>query len=126
MKQDDIVLALNNSTVLSGRKLVESLMKFDVGAKVELEIARDGESSKVNLILTKQPAGRGGRGGRGGGRNARGSRPLEAGVPLPGEDAPDFDLPLADQPKGAKSEATLKLSSFKGKKPVALIFGSYT
>ena len=79
------------------------------------------------------PVGRGGRGGFGGGRggrgNARGGRSrgqLEAGVPRPGEDAPDFDLPLADQPKDAKSEVTIKLSSFMGKKPVALIFGSYT
>ena len=46
-------------------------------------------------------------------------------MPRPGADAPDFDLPLVDQPKGAKSEATIKLSSFQGKKPVALIFGSY-
>lgn len=38
-----------------------------------------------------------------------------------GQRAPDFDLPtLTDTKK------TVKLSSFAGKKPVALIFGSYT
>lgn len=86
------------------------------------------DTDKSGVISGAELATRGrGRGGRGrGGRNTRGSRPLEAGVPRPGEDAPDFDLPLADQPSGATSEATFKLSSFKGKKPVALIFGSYT
>ncbi len=58
-------------------------------------------------------------------RSGRG-RGNEAGVPQPGQLAPDFDLPLVDQPKGTKKEATIKLSSFAGKKPVALIFGSYT
>ena len=38
-----------------------------------------------------------------------------------GEDAPDFTLPLASDPK-----KTLTLSKFEGKKPVCLIFGSYT
>ncbi len=84
------------------------------------------DTDKSNVISGDELAtrGRGNRGGRG--RNARGNRPLEAGVPRPGDAAPDFDLPLADQPNGARSEATIKLSSFKGKKAVALIFGSYT
>ena len=45
------------------------------------------------------------------------------GTPLPkvGEVAPDFELSLAEQP-----ERQVKLSSFRGKRPVALIFGSYT
>jgi hypothetical protein len=34
--------------------------------------------------------------------------------------APDFDLPLLDH------SGSLELSSFRGKKPVVLIFGSYT
>lgn len=38
-----------------------------------------------------------------------------------GEKAPDFTLPFAGAPK-----KTLTLSSFQGKKPVCLIFGSYT
>ena len=40
--------------------------------------------------------------------------------PNVGEVPPDFDLKLVG------SEERVKLSSFKGQKPVALIFGSYT
>lgn len=39
--------------------------------------------------------------------------------------APDFELPVCDDEKKATAE-TVKLSSFRGKRPVALIFGSYT
>ena len=49
-----------------------------------------------------------------------GSRPTRP-EPAIGEVAPDFELPLADD-----AEQTVRLSSFKNKKPVALIFGSYT
>jgi hypothetical protein len=38
----------------------------------------------------------------------------------PGQLAPDFTL------KRLHSEKTLRLSSFRGVKPVALVFGSYT
>jgi len=41
--------------------------------------------------------------------------------PTKGEMAPDFTLPYAND-----REKTVSLSSFRGKKPVALIFGSYT
>ena len=40
--------------------------------------------------------------------------------PKVGETPPDFSL------KRAGSEEHVKLSSFKGKRPVALVFGSYT
>ena len=40
--------------------------------------------------------------------------------PAVGQDAPDFTL------KALHGEKTVKLSSFRGKKPVVLIFGSYT
>ncbi|MFQ5750063.1 MAG: hypothetical protein ACE5H3_11495 [Planctomycetota bacterium] len=43
-------------------------------------------------------------------------------APLAGTIAPDFELPLLH----AEDKAPVKLSSFRGKKPVALIFGSYT
>jgi Ca2+-binding EF-hand superfamily protein len=49
-----------------------------------------------------------------------GDRPSRP-APAIGEVAPDFELPLADD-----AERTVRLSSFKNKKPVALIFGSYT
>jgi len=37
-----------------------------------------------------------------------------------GDPAPDFALPTADR------KAQVQLSSFRGSKPVVLIFGSYT
>lgn len=48
-------------------------------------------------------------------------RPRPSGPPRVGDMAPDFDLPTVADP-----EQTVKLSSFRGAKPVALIFGSYT
>ena len=42
-------------------------------------------------------------------------------LPQSGDVAPDFELPYRDRPN-----EVVKLSSFAGKKPVALIFGSYT
>ncbi|HEX9794618.1 MAG TPA: hypothetical protein VGC54_11600 [Planctomycetota bacterium] len=47
-------------------------------------------------------------------------KPREA--PAKGELAPDFTLPLL----GAKKPSMVTLADFRGKKPVALIFGSYT
>lgn len=44
-----------------------------------------------------------------------------AKLPKVGDTAPDFDLPML----GMKDK-TVKLSSFRGKQAVALIFGSYT
>ena len=38
----------------------------------------------------------------------------------PGDSAPDFEL------RYKKSDQTVRLSSFRGEKPVVLIFGSYT
>ncbi len=43
-----------------------------------------------------------------------------------GEQAPDFELPLLDPATHAPSGATIRLSSFAGERPVALVFGSYT
>lgn len=51
----------------------------------------------------------------------RSVRPPEAQLPRPGDPAHDFDLPYT-----GKRQGSVKLSSFAGKKPVALIFGSYT
>jgi hypothetical protein len=44
----------------------------------------------------------------------------ETHAPAVGDVAPDFDLPLRG------SSARVRLSSFSGTRPVALIFGSYT
>jgi hypothetical protein len=43
-----------------------------------------------------------------------------AGALQPGDAAPDFELPTLDH-RGA-----VRLSSFRGTKPVVLVFGSYT
>ncbi len=45
----------------------------------------------------------------------------EARTPTAGASAPDFELPLL-----ADRARSVRLSSFHGKRPVALIFGSYT
>ena len=54
------------------------------------------------------------------GRRGSGPDRREQGSLKVGQKAPDFKLTLID---GKKS---VKLSSFKGKKPVVLVFGSYT
>jgi hypothetical protein len=45
---------------------------------------------------------------------------LRGRVARPGAVAPDFDLPSAD------GMSRVRLSSFRGSKPVVLIFGSYS
>jgi len=45
----------------------------------------------------------------------------EARAPRVGDPAPGFELPLLDD-----RSRTVRLSNFRGKRPVALIFGSYT
>ena len=42
-------------------------------------------------------------------------------APKVGVDAPDFELPYLGE-----TDKTVRLSDFRGKRPVALIFGSYT
>jgi hypothetical protein len=41
-------------------------------------------------------------------------------APAVGAEAPDFELPMLE------SGGRVRLSAFRGRKPVALIFGSYT
>ena len=45
----------------------------------------------------------------------------EAAAPNAGAPAPDFELPRLDD-----RSPMVRLSEFRGKRPVALIFGSYT
>ncbi len=45
---------------------------------------------------------------------------FEPQAPRPGDVAPDFEL------RDAEGENPVRLSGFRGQKPVALIFGSYT
>ena len=45
----------------------------------------------------------------------------------PGDPAFDFELPVLDGGRdGAMTGETVRLSSFAGERPVALVFGSYT
>ena len=48
-------------------------------------------------------------------------RPVPRRLPKRGEPAPDFELSHVDDP-----HKVVRLSDFAGKKPVALLFGSYT
>ena len=48
-------------------------------------------------------------------------REREARAPSVGDAAPDFELPMLDD-----RDTKVRLSSFQGERPVALIFGSYT
>jgi hypothetical protein len=43
-----------------------------------------------------------------------------------GDPAVDFELPLLDVETHERTGETVRLSSFAGERPVALIFGSYT
>lgn len=45
---------------------------------------------------------------------------LDANAPQTGEEAPDFEL------NDVNGENSVRLSDYQGRKPVALIFGSFT
>ena len=67
-------------------------------------------------------------------RQARSANPDKSGLVKLGQFAPDFELPKltfktddTGKPIGVISEKnTVRLSSFRGKKPVCLIMSSYT
>ena len=83
-------------------------------ALAELDENKDGNLEEKEFWT--RPRGRNGRGERNRGTGIS----LEEGVPRVREQAPDFKLPALG------SDKTVHLASFTGKKPVALIFGSYT
>ncbi|MAE77919.1 MAG: hypothetical protein CMJ85_13740 [Planctomycetes bacterium] len=88
-----------------------------------VDTSDDGEVQKDELaaLFAKLDKNKDGSLGRNEmGRNQRGGQQTQR-VPQRGEVAPDFDLPLVESVK-----QTLRLSNFRGKRPVALIFGSYT
>jgi hypothetical protein len=92
-----------------------------------IDANKDGRLSRAELarfedrlarFLGDRPAGKGGRPGEVITPAAQGERqPDRLKV---GDRAPDFTLPLV------KGQGTVTLSSFKGKRPVVLIFASYT
>lgn len=81
---------------------------FEEMAALFAEIDRNGDGVLAGRELPRQR----------GGRAATVKRPQP---PKVGDLAPDFELPDAIDP-----EKLVRLSSFKGEKPVALIFGSHT
>lgn len=94
-------------------KLTEN--EYDRGAETFARLDRneDGVLTPEDWVGVKGPFGSG-----------EGQRPgdgLKGVAPKQGEPAPDFELSYVAEP-----EKTVSLSSFAGKKPVALIFGSCT
>ncbi len=55
IKTHDIILAVNNKTILSYRQLAEQIARHEIGAKLQLEIAREGKSREVTMTLGKRP-----------------------------------------------------------------------
>ena len=92
-----------------------------------LDVDGDGQLSRAEIEGRKNP-------------NLRGKKARQRKVPKApkaGSKAPDFELEVvadvaklghAEQPKAEKPKKPelVRLSSFRGKRPVALIFGSYT
>jgi len=93
---------------------VLSLM-FAFGVLTDTQTKSFGQNKDRNMRQGGQRGARGGQRGRRGGRNVDDGSSLAVG-----EVAPDFALKSLD----GKSET--KLSDFRGKKPVVLLFGSYT
>ncbi len=98
---------------------IEAMFDTNDDGKVEVselqELFNKADSNKDSKLSSEELGQRRGRRGGGEGRS-RG-----ASTPVAGDQAPDFTLPYLDKKKGS-----IKLSSYVGKKPVALIFGSYT
>ncbi len=67
-------------------------------------------AAALTATAWSQPAGK---------SKAKGERPQE-GKLQPGDDAPNFKL------KKLNADEEVELASFRGKRPVVLVFGSYT
>lgn len=90
---------------------------------IEMMFTRADADGDGRVEAISNDGGRNRPGNPGGGAAGRGVADTRRAGPAPlvGAVAPDFTLPLAED-----SEKFVQLSSFSGKKPVALIFGSYT
>jgi len=101
-----------------GRMIVRFLDRDDDGKVGAADVGKVFDEADEDGDGVLKAARRSRRGSRErGGRGQRSERPR---APQVGEAAPDFQLHYKD------GKAKAKLSSFKGEKPVALIFGSYT
>lgn len=81
---------------------------------------RDGDGVVTRADFDARPRSRQPRAPGRADRRSAGSRTEPLAPPAVGDLAPDFTLPLLGMTE------PVKLSSFRGKQPVALIFGSYT
>ena len=90
----------------------------------QLDRNEDGKLNEADFLGGRNRGG--GRGGRGRGPERDAGAGARSGIPEEGADAPDFELAYASKDGTAKNGRKVKLSSFKGDKPVALVFGSYT
>ncbi len=55
LKEGDIVLSVNGETVVSSAQFDKQLAQFEIDEKVELEYARSGESTTVEMTLAERP-----------------------------------------------------------------------
>jgi len=89
------------------------------GRSASLDRDRDGAVTLADLAAVHAMVDLNGDGALG--ANELDGRPSREGAPAAGTKAPDFELAYAKDP-----ERTVRLSSFAGQRPVALVFGSYT
>lgn len=108
------LLDLNND----GQVSLKEYMKFFTDADKN----EDGAASQQEIMaeMNKRRRGMGGRPSGASGRSQQGQRPQQGQGPNLGDDAPDFALISLD------GKRTVKLSDFKGRETVVLVFGSYT
>ncbi len=118
---------LNNDGQISLReymKFFTDVDKNEDGAASQQELM--AEMSKRRQEMGGRPPDGSGRPSDGSGRPRRergsqqGQRPQQGPGPNVGDDAPDFALISLD------GKRTVKLSDFKGRETVVLVFGSYT
>ena len=121
--------------------------EYSRGDEAFARLDRDGNGVIESADTESAGGGRGGRGERGQRGGQRGQRRGGEGqgrptAPSEGSQAPDFELETLypEKPEKGESKAagkraegdaeevfqSVKLSSFQDKRPVALIFGSYT
>jgi hypothetical protein len=112
---------LNNDGQISLReymKFFTDVDKNEDGAASMQEMM--AEMSKRRQTMGGRPPDGSRRPPAGSGRPQQGQRPQQGPGPNVGDDAPDFALISLD------GKRTVKLSDFKGRETVVLVFGSYT
>ena len=111
--------ALRKAREHAYKLLDEAILKADPDLA---DAVKERRALQKKLAERRQGFDRGRRPAPAGGERPRGERAPDqrAGGPDAGQEAPDFSLQTLD------GEKTVTLSDLRGKKPVVLIFGSYT